>query len=74
MAKARKKRSGRDAIAAAIATLREHAQQGVIILYELDTTTQMVVPTPHWISEPARDRPMVMEVARVLEKNPEAWG
>ena len=74
MAKARKKRSSRDAISAAIATLREHASQGVVVLYELDVMTQHVVPTPHWLSEPARDRPMLLEVARVLDKNPDAWG
>ena len=74
MAKARKKRSSRDAISAAIATLREHATRGVVVLYELDPLTQTVVPTPHWLSAPVTDRPMVLEVASVLEKNPDAWG
>jgi hypothetical protein len=74
MAKARKKRSSRDAISAAKATLCEHAGRGVVITLELDPLTQKVVPTPFWISRDAAvDGPMLMEVARIYEKNPEAF-
>jgi len=61
-------------IESALATLREHAECGCVVLYGLDTDTKTVAPMPFWLNAPESDRPMLMEVANVLEKNPTAWG
>lgn len=77
MAKARKLRSGNDAINSAIATLSEHCGRGVVVIYKVNPENGAVEPTPHWLGgKESREASvkMLLEVSYVLAKNPEAWG
>lgn len=74
MAKAKKKRSSRDAMEAAIATLREHAKSGFVAIGDVDSTSGRVTLSVHWLNDAETDRPMLMDAASILDKNPNAWG
>ncbi len=76
MAKARKKPSSRDQIAAAVATLREHALVCCVVVYELDKYGN-AGPHVYWGDQTeslVQCKRLFADAAMIYEKNPDAWG